>query len=301
MGFHEDSISRYVRGECQFRLDSDSPEFVREHFGEHPEWTHSLEMRTAAAPAIARTLIAGLVGKAAGSTPSPLSHGEVARQLAAWCARRTVAPHWALTVDRTERLLAQGRLKLARNPLDRLSALRDYRRLTAQIHRRAFALRAASVVPAAIDAAQLTLSLGQLDGRSLAGFYPAEGHGAQSFRWSGTVAALCVRLAPGTLSGTIKLLRELNVSSDVAFFVDDIPLSLSEATDDRWSLGFSLPEPAYEKLDRWLVLHVRPWEAALRNGEPRRLGLPIESVRFVGQPSLALQPDRCVEVAFDSP
>jgi hypothetical protein len=156
---------------------------------------------------------------------------------------------------------AQIRFWLSLTDAQRHRAFEDDYMATTSLCRVRFAL-AQSAQALEGQANALDYPLDVVDDVDLYGFHGLEAYGEEHFRWSGSVAAVRLRLEADDFLGTVQLLgvRVIDPERDVVLFVDDLRITGVCLDRDTWRLNFRLPSAALAAPSpHWLVIHTRVW------------------------------------------
>lgn len=273
----KDEIRRFTEGECRFRLETDTPEFVREFFGTPAEWSAARTLRFRPLDLIAAT-IRQRAADAAGPRWTHWQQQAAVFSQRVWAAQRLMATYQLATWS------AQARFRLSLTDAQRLRAFQDFYVAQTALCRVRFALRLPPESPRRTRLTTLEYHLPAIDDLDMFGFHTVEPSGGCLFRWSAPIAALKLALPTGSYRVCLQLLaaRPLEPSLNVVAFLNTTRLAEATLSPTTWQIGFDIPSTALEgAAEQWLILHVDRWQHPdLLASDPRKLGLPIVSVHF---------------------
>jgi hypothetical protein len=278
--FYAEEIREFTEGECLFRLESDSPAFVRTYFGSPQEWAAARAARGRPVGAIVKSLLQ------LRRRSSPV-HANLQAYLALFV--RSLVD--GLFADRRLLLKHQARVWMAQ--LHYWSSITEDQRFRAfeafyvadtSLSRVRFALDHSEDAPAH-SASCATYALEAMDDVDLYGFSGLDHFGGQSFRWSSDAAAIRLRATEAAeYKATIQVVgvRPIDPEQELAVFVDAHPVSGLTFDPNTWQLTFTIPAAALQKSSQqWLIIHANRWRHPdLAATEDRHLGLPIASLTF---------------------
>jgi hypothetical protein len=279
-GLFDKDIKEFTDGECRFRLESGETQLVRAYFGEPPEWAHALSVRNAPTWQTVRPL--ALRARGRGAIPTPLGNGACIEELLKWRLARLLAKRALVPRYQARVLFWKLAFWLSLTEGQRALAFQSYYMAATEYCRVRFALRDRAAERQHTVRADYPVS--ELDEQDLWGFSNVESHQAASFRWARPFACIRVRLSPETRSGSLQLaaVRPVDPATDLALFLDDVPLEITHLDADAWTLHFTIPPNAVDPdRDQWLSIHTARWRhpEVLRT-DRRVLGLPIRALQF---------------------
>jgi hypothetical protein len=133
----------------------------------------------------------------------------------------------------------------------------------------------------AVPRVALAYPMDDLKTESLWGFHEIERYEGVSFRWSSSIAALKLNLAPADYDGVIKLVnvRPINVEKDAAIYLNGMPIQSLTYNALTCELSFFAPYTMFsQNIQQRMVLLTELLKSDGRDA--RSLGLPIVSVHF---------------------
>ena len=151
---------------------------------------------------------------------------------------------------------AQIRFWLSLNGAQRDRAFEDYYMATTSLCRVRFAL-AQPAQALEDETSVLDYPLDVVDDVDLYGFHGLEAFGQERFRWSGSVAAVRLRLEANDFLATVQLVgvRVIDPDREVVLFVDEARITEVCFDRDSWRLNFRLPSAALAAaLPHWLII-----------------------------------------------